>query len=184
MSEVLTGEEEVYRIWPERSQMSPVRREVMEMSGSASVSHLPATKPMSMAAALENLNISYSVGSKCLQSSHGAQVETDENEAQHIYYKPGHRKAYSLPRTLEGGSKWSRRWSWSLPGPRSRGMASSTSPSEDRPRVSTTTAAGEDQEEGGERGEEPGREAGGAFSQLSFIKARLGIHQLADETHI
>ena len=77
----------------------------MEGSGSASVSHLPATKPMSMAAALENLNISYSVGSKCLQSSHGAQVETDENEAQHIYYKPGHRKAYSLPRTLEGGSK-------------------------------------------------------------------------------
>ena len=77
----------------------------MEGSGSASVSHLPATKPMSMAAALENLNISYSVGSKCLQSSHGVQVETDENEAQHIYYKPGHRKAYSLPRTLEGGSK-------------------------------------------------------------------------------
>ena len=105
MSEVLTGEEEVYRTWPDRSQMSPVRREVMEGSGSASVSHLPPTKPMSMAAALENLNISYSVGSKCLQSSHGAQVETDENEAQHIYYKPGHRKAYSLPRTLEGGSK-------------------------------------------------------------------------------
>jgi len=95
-------EEEVYRTWPDRS-----RREAGEVTGSASVHHLPPTQPMTMAAALESLNISYSPGSQCLQATVAtvASVESDENEGQHIYYKPGHRKAYSLPRSLEGGSK-------------------------------------------------------------------------------
>ena len=92
--------EEVYRTWPDRSKVSPVKMEAVEVS--SSVSHLPSTQPMSMAAALEQLNISYSPASRCLQAS---EVESDEQEAEHIYYKPGHRKAYSLPRTLEGGSK-------------------------------------------------------------------------------
>ena len=93
-------EEEVYKTWPDRSKVSPGRRKVIE---STSVQQLPTTQPMTMEAALESLNISYSPASKCLEASN--EVESDEQEAQHIYYKPGHRKAYSLPRTLEGGSK-------------------------------------------------------------------------------
>ena len=115
--EVVKEEEEVYRTWPDRSKLSPARQ-CGEVTGSVSVQHLPtttstististstktSTQPMSMAAALEGLNISYSPGGKCLQASRASpEVESDENERQNIYYKPGHRKAYSLPRTLEG----------------------------------------------------------------------------------
>ena len=98
-------EEEVYRTWPDRRKLSPARKS-MEVTGSVSVQHLTtsstSTQPMSMAAALESLNISYCPGRKCLEASVvSAEVESDENDCQNIYYKPGHRKAYSLPRTLE-----------------------------------------------------------------------------------
>ena len=61
-----------------------------------------------MAAALESLNISYCPDRKVLQQPSQASparvvsLESDENDCGNIYYKPGHRKAYSLPRTLEG----------------------------------------------------------------------------------
>ena len=100
-------EEEVYRTWPDRGKLSPARKAV-EVTGSASVHHLPSTQPMSMAAALESLNISYCPDRKVLQQPSPASparvvsLESDENDCGNIYYKPGHRKAYSLPRTLEG----------------------------------------------------------------------------------
>ena len=91
-------EEEVYRTWPNMRKACPAR----DVTASVSAQHLPFTQPMSMAAALESLNISYSPAGKCLQPSMAVSVESDENEAGNVYYKPGHRKAYSLPRTLEG----------------------------------------------------------------------------------
>ena len=105
MDQMEEDQEEVYRTWPDRRKLSPARKTV-EVTGSVSVQHLTSnttntsTQPMSMAAALESLNISYCPDNKCLQPS--GEVESDENEIQNIYYKPGHRKAYSLPRTLEG----------------------------------------------------------------------------------
>jgi len=63
------------------------------------------TTTMTMEDALEQLNISYSPVSQSLQknvqSASSPPVTEDENN-QYTYYKPGHRKAYSLPRTLEG----------------------------------------------------------------------------------
>ena len=75
------------------------------------------TQPMTMADALESLNISYSPLTQQLQQQQQQQqqlekkdtehhnrteVIRDETDNHHTYYKPGHRKAYSLPRTLEG----------------------------------------------------------------------------------
>ena len=102
-----------YHTWP--SKVSPVRGEtqssVEKCSSLDTVQQQdPATtQPMTMEAALASLNISYSPASRCLQEAAPAPapapaaVEEDgEAEAQYSYYKPGHRKAYSLPRTLEG----------------------------------------------------------------------------------
>ena len=99
-------QEEVYRTWPDRKKLSPARKSV-EVTGSVSVQHLTtsstSTQPMSMAAALERLNISYCPDRRSLQPSLASvEVESDENDCGNIYYKPGHRKAYSLPRTLKG----------------------------------------------------------------------------------
>ena len=100
-----------YHTWP--SKVSPVRGEIQSSVEKCSSLDTvqqqdPATtQPMTMEAALASLNISYSPASRCLQEAAPAPapaaVEEDgEAEAQYSYYKPGHRKAYSLPRTLEG----------------------------------------------------------------------------------
>ena len=113
--EVKEQEEEVYRTWPDRKKLSPARAWSVEVTGSVSVQHLTtssttsstSTQPMSMAAALESLNISYCPDRRSLQPSLvSAEVESDENDCGNIYYKPGHRKAYSLH--LQGW--WRRVW--------------------------------------------------------------------------
>ena len=109
--EVEVEEEEVYRTWPDRKKLSPARAWSVEVTGSVSVQHLTtsstSTQPMSMAAALESLNISYCPDRRSLQPSLvSAEVESDENDCGNIYYKPGHRKAYSLH--LQGW--WRRVW--------------------------------------------------------------------------
>ena len=107
-----------YNTWPDRGKAVLLQQEaelVCRGRGSSSSTALarPAppspslpTKPMSLAAALQTLNISYSPGSKCLQAPVAPPTPDavlDESEAAGTsYYKPGHRKAYSLPRTLEG----------------------------------------------------------------------------------
>lgn len=94
-----------YNTWPHKS--SPVSKDCdpsFQFSSLHSVDQSP-TKPMTMEVALANLNITYSPSSKCLQGAEKKEVSqkviSDEN-TEYTYYKPGHRKAYSLPRTLEG----------------------------------------------------------------------------------
>jgi len=106
----------IYKTWPDRQKSSPRTDEMLERFASLrsvqekSSINLP-TCPMTMADALEGLSISYSPQSKkLLVESDPTQpnkdetvqsVESDENDSKNVYYKPGHRKAYSLPRTLE-----------------------------------------------------------------------------------
>ena len=102
--------ESCYNTWPHKS--SPMSQECepgVQFSSLRSV-HQSPTKPMTMEAALASLNITYSPSSRCLQGKEqqskevSKTVTSDENETGEVYtyYKPGHRKAYSLPRTLEG----------------------------------------------------------------------------------
>ena len=108
----------VYNTWPDRSRGSPIRGDQVEVDKFASLTSVDmtsagATQPMTMSEALAQLNISYSPASQLLQQDDkdkegaGAAAavgndENDEEDTQYKYYKPGHRKAYSLPRTLEG----------------------------------------------------------------------------------
>ena len=94
-----------YNTWPHKS--CPVSQDCdrsAQFSSLQAVDQSP-TQPMTMEVALANLNITYSPSSKCLQGAEKKEVSqnvvTDENP-EYTYYKPGHRKAYSLPRTLEG----------------------------------------------------------------------------------
>jgi len=125
----------VYRTWPNRQKLSPRSDQIsldrfvslgssMNQTGSnvRNCDNLPfpsgdeviVTQPMTLAAALENLSISYSPSSKGLHAGGDASntteveedetcsnIKSDENDSKNVYYKPGHRKAYSLPRTLE-----------------------------------------------------------------------------------
>eukprot|EP00092_Neocalanus_flemingeri_P001796 GFUD01001914.1.p1 GENE.GFUD01001914.1~~GFUD01001914.1.p1 ORF type:complete len:652 (-),score=231.78 GFUD01001914.1:342-2297(-) len=121
----------VYKTWPDRQKSSP-RGDQTKLDTFASLSSLdqtgskpptcdklpppgagvPHTHPMTMAAALESLSISYSPSSKGLHAvvdiisdakddDSEQTIKSDENDSKNVYYKPGHRKAYSLPRTLE-----------------------------------------------------------------------------------
>jgi len=124
----------VYKTWPDRQKCSP-RSDKQALDKFASLSLLQTgsnlktcdkstsgtemspTHPMTMAAALESLSISYSPSSKGLHAGDDqisnttklddddekkdSKLKSDENESKNVYYKPGHRKAYSLPRTLE-----------------------------------------------------------------------------------
>jgi len=118
----------VYKTWPDR-QRQLQRSETEKLSSSLWSLHPGPSLPppscdipepannhqVSMAEALENLAISYSPHSKGLhaggdqvdssnKTSDGksdAVIRSDENDSKNVYYKPGHRKAYSLPRTLE-----------------------------------------------------------------------------------
>ena len=93
-----------YNTWPHKS--SPVSKECdqsVKFSSLHSVAQSP-TQPMTMEVALANLNITYSPASKCLQGAEkgASQHVVSDDNTEYTYYKPGHRKAYSLPRTLEG----------------------------------------------------------------------------------
>jgi len=125
----------VYKTWPDRQKHSPRSDTVDKFTSLGSLHHsgpglpvcdnlpshsgteVPATQPMTMADALENLSINYSPFSKGLHAGGDdsdiisdykdsdvkidLKIKSDENESKNVYYKPGHRKAYSLPRTLE-----------------------------------------------------------------------------------
>ena len=91
------GEVETYNTWPDRSKLSTPeilssKERMMSMTAVDS-----KTQPLTMEAALQQLNISYSPATQCLQTD----VRRDDQQQQQVVYKPGHRKAYSLPRTLE-----------------------------------------------------------------------------------
>jgi len=119
----------VYKTWPDRQKASSSRPDTGDKQfTSLSSLHqaetnppsLPdtaeasATHPMTMADALQNLSINYSPYSKGLHAGgdiasdtkdsddkSDPKIKSDENDSKTVYYKPGHRKAYSLPRTLE-----------------------------------------------------------------------------------
>ena len=98
---------ESYNTWPDRSKLSS---EPGTVDGSDRIGSVSAvnnmTVPMTMEAALEQLNISYSPVSQCLAESttgkpHPETEQPEQQQQGNVVYKPGHRKAYSLPRTLE-----------------------------------------------------------------------------------
>jgi len=127
----------VYKTWPDRQKCSPRSHNQTQLDKFASLgssldqtgsvlstcdklpssgTKVPSTHPMTMAAALESLSISYSPSSKGLHAGgdqitnnnskdddedSDTKIKSDENDSKNVYYKPGHRKAYSLPRTLE-----------------------------------------------------------------------------------
>jgi len=117
----------VYKTWPDRQKHIGHRSDNSKHSSLWSLQagpslpprddlpSEPANHPVTMAHALESLSINYSPLSKGLHAGSedvdhtkkfsdnksDSILKSDENDSKNVNYKPGHRKAYSLPRTLE-----------------------------------------------------------------------------------
>jgi len=71
--------------------------------------HLSSCPPVTMATPSDSLSNNHSpiyegadtVQDTCEDKSDSNIIKSDENDSKNVVYKPGHRKAYSLPRTLE-----------------------------------------------------------------------------------